>query len=123
MAATSESMAALDAAQAAFDKASDISTSSEWIQPWTPQLVQYLSLSVLAFSLIALVLATLLLWRAGSPPQLILKVFGILSIIGFSALLLVAGYSHDQLTPIVGLFGAIAGYLLGKESDSDKRQG
>lgn len=33
-----------------------------------------------------------------------------------SSLLLVVGYSNDQLTPIVGLFGAIAGYLLGKDS-------
>ena len=32
-----------------------------------------------------------------------------------SALLLVVGYSNEQLTPIVGLFGAIAGYLLGKD--------
>jgi len=41
-------------------------------------------------------------------------------IVGLSALLLVAGFSNDQLTPIVGLFGAIAGYLLGKESKPTK---
>ena len=41
-------------------------------------------------------------------------------IVGLSALLLVAGFSNDQLTPIVGLFGAIAGYLPGKESKPTK---
>ncbi|MCI0557732.1 MAG: hypothetical protein MN733_04500, partial [Nitrososphaera sp.] len=62
----------------------------------------------------------LLLWRQGSPPQQVLKIFGILSIIGVSALLLIVGYGNEQLTPIVGLFGAIAGYLLGKDSNSAK---
>ncbi|MCI0557733.1 MAG: hypothetical protein MN733_04505, partial [Nitrososphaera sp.] len=62
----------------------------------------------------------LLLWRQGSPPQQVLKIFGILSIIGVSALLLIVGYGNEQLTPIVGLFGAIAGYLLGKDSNSPK---
>ena len=41
---------------------------------------------------------------------------GVLAILAFSALLLVVGYSNEQLTPIIGLFGAIAGYLLGKET-------
>ena len=52
----------------------------------------------------------------------ILKLFGILSIIGMSSILLVTGYNKDQLTPIVGLFGAISGYLLGKESESGTQQ-
>jgi len=43
-----------------------------------------------------------------------LRAFGILSIICVSAVLLVVGYNNEQLTPSVGLFGAIAGYLLGK---------
>jgi hypothetical protein len=28
---------------------------------------------------------------------------------------MVVGYSNEQLTPIIGLFGAVAGYLLGKD--------
>ena len=39
-----------------------------------------------------------------------------------SSILLVTGYNKDQLTPIVGLFGAISGYLLGKESESGTQQ-
>ena len=52
----------------------------------------------------------------------ILKLFGILSIIGMSSILLVTGYDKDQLTPVVGLFGAISGYLLGKESENGPQQ-
>lgn len=87
-------------------------------QPWSAPLVEYLSASVLVFMAIAFVLCTALLWRRKADALEILKVFGILSIVGLSALLLITGYSNDQLTPIVGLFGAIAGYLLGKESSS-----
>ncbi|MEP7311820.1 MAG: hypothetical protein ABI859_04515 [Pseudomonadota bacterium] len=45
-----------------------------------------------------------------------LRVFGVVIIVSLSALLLIVGFSNDQLTPIVGLFGAIAGYLLGKDT-------
>ncbi len=40
----------------------------------------------------------------------------------FSALLLGMGYSNKQLTPNVRLFGAIAGYLLGKDAKTDKEE-
>lgn len=35
-----------------------------------------------------------------------------------SLFLIVAGYNKDQVTPLVGLFGTIAGYILGKRSGS-----
>ena len=108
-------LAALDAAQSAFDTAQEAATSGG-VQPWTPELVQFLTVSILAFACVALLLATALLWRAKVSAPQVLKIFGIISIITVSSVLLVTGYSNDQLTPIVGLFGAIAGYLLGKDS-------
>lgn len=111
---TASALAALDKAQQAIDSAQ--AAGAAWVQPWTPDLVQFLSLGVLGFSGMALILATALLWRAAAPPHQVLRVFGIITIIGFAALLLVVGYNNEQLTPIVGLFGAIAGYLLGKDS-------
>lgn len=85
-------------------------------QTWTAELVQYLAISVLAFTFVTLIMCTALLWKREATPLGILRVFGIMSIIGVSAVLLVVGYSSQQLTPIVGLFGAIAGYLLGKDT-------
>lgn len=107
-------LVALDIAQTAVNKTH--ATSATWVQPWSQELVKFLSIGVLGFSCIALVMATALLWRAGAPPHQVLRIFGVLSILGFSALLLVVGYDNEQLTPIVGLFGAIAGYLLGKDA-------
>lgn len=106
-------VAALERAQKSFDSLQAGATIAQ--QPWSEHIVQFLSLSVLGFTVVALVMVTLLLWRSKSSEAQVLKIFGVLSILGLSALLLVAGYSNEQLTPIVGLFGAVAGYLLGKE--------
>ncbi len=114
---TETAMSGLDMAQKALDKVQ--ASPSTWVQPWSPELVQFLAIGVLGFSGVALIMATALLWRSGAPPHQVLRVFGILTILGFSALLLVVGYNNEQLTPIVGLFGAIAGYLLGKDSKAN----
>jgi CHASE2 domain-containing sensor protein len=111
--------AILDAAHSA---ASSPSTAVA-LQPWTPELIKHLTAAVLIFTLAALLTSAVLLWRQNAGGELVLKIFGILTIVGISAVLLVAGYSNDQLTPIVGLFGAIAGYLLGKESKTTNSAG
>lgn len=106
----------LDSAQQAVDAASfDIGG-----QPWSPSLVIYLSTSILVITALALILGSLLMWKRSHSGQDILRLYGVVIIVGLSALLLVVGFSNDQLTPIVGLFGAIAGYLLGKESRTPK---
>ena len=108
-----DAMSALSAAQTAFESAN---AAGPWVQPWSQELVRFLAISVLGFSSLALVISAALLWRASATPTQILRVTGVISIVAFSALLLVVGYDNQQLTPIVGLFGAIAGYLLGKDS-------
>lgn len=115
---TESAISALDTAQNAFDQLNH--SSSTWVQPWSPELVQFLAVGVLGFSCIALVMASVLLWRSNAPGYQVLRVFGVITILGFSALLLVVGYNNAQLTPIIGLFGAIAGYLLGKDSKLNK---
>jgi len=78
--------------------------------------VKFLAVAILAFTLLSLLLCAVLLWRSRATGYHVLRIFGVLSIIGFSAFLLAVGYSNEQLTPIVGLFGAVAGYLLGKDT-------
>lgn len=116
--AADAALAALDAAQKNLDKTLAQAPSPGWLQPWSPDLVQFLAIGVLLFAFAALILATALLWRSHAPAHHVLRVFGIITILCFSALLLIVGYSNDQLTPIVGLFGAIAGYLLGKDAQT-----
>lgn len=110
-------MAALAAAQkAAQVAASGVPADSRANAAlWSQSMVEFLALSILAFTFAALCLGSALLWKSSAGGAQVLRVFGVLTIIGLSALLLVVGYSNEQLTPIVGLFGAIAGYLLGKD--------
>lgn len=115
---TNGTMDALNQAQRAFE--SSQAPNVAVAQPWSSELVKFLSLGVIGFSCLALIMAAALLWRSGASPIQVLKVVGVISILGLSALLLVVGYSNEQLTPIVGLFGAIAGYLLGKDGGPNK---
>jgi hypothetical protein len=82
---------------------------------WDSKIVETLTWGVLGFATIVVVLMTILLYRKDANGQQTLKCFGLVLIITFSSILLIVGYSSEQLTPIVGLFGAIAGYLLGKD--------
>jgi hypothetical protein len=114
--AEQDAFARLDEAQAAADGVQHFTGG----QPWSSELVTYLSTSILLVTSLALVLGSVLLWKRSNSGQDILRLYGVVIIVGLSALLLVVGFSNDQLTPIVGLFGAIAGYLLGKESNPPK---
>jgi glycerol uptake facilitator-like aquaporin len=91
-------------------------TTSAASQPWSPPLIEFLGTSILVFCLIALGIAAYMLrGRDTTDGMIVIKVFGITLIVCVSAFLMIVGYGEGQLTPIVGLFGAIAGYILGKE--------
>lgn len=111
-----DSLSALNAADDALRATIAAVTKTPVANDWSPTLVQFLALAVLIFTFLSLLLCAVLLWRQRASGTQILRIFGVLTIVGMSALLVVIGYSNEQLTPIVGLFGAIAGYLLGKET-------
>ena len=51
---------------------------------------------------------------------MILRTYGTVLVLILAVILIVAGYSNDQITPVIGLLGTIVGYLLGKESASER---
>jgi len=111
-AATAQVQTAAQAAQA-----SDTALASAHVQAvWTAEMLRFLTAWTFGFMAFAVLVCAVLLWRTSATGLTVLRVIGIVTIIGLSALLLFVGYSNEQLTPIVGLFGAIAGYLLGKDS-------
>ncbi len=75
----------------------------------------YLSIAILAFGLAVLLLQTVLITRAQPTwhPKSILRMMGLTLIIAAGLFLITAGYSADQVSPMMGLLGTIAGYLLG----------
>lgn len=75
----------------------------------------YLSLAVLGFGLLILggQMAIMLKLGKGWGPNST-RISGLTLVVISGVFLITAGYSQDQIAPMIGLLGAIAGYLLGK---------
>jgi len=80
---------------------------------WDKNAVLILSIAILIFGLITLGCIAFILLR--HPVSLITIQFFALPLIIVSAIfLVVTGYSQEQIAPVIGLLGTIAGYLLGR---------
>lgn len=80
----------------------------------------YLSFGVLIFGLILVCLAIFMTlkrpegWCTHST-----RIIGLILVIVAGLFLITAGYSQNQIAPMIGLLGTVAGYLLGK-SDQER---
>lgn len=79
---------------------------------WDKSAVLTLSIAILVFGLIVLGLIVYLTVKQASSP-FILQAFALPLIIISAIFLVVTGYSQEQISPVIGLLGTIAGYLLG----------
>ncbi len=76
-----------------------------------------LSVIVVSFGAFICLCITLLIIKK-HPAENILRPFGTILIVIGALFLIVAGYSQQQISPVIGLLGTIAGYLLGKDSNT-----
>ena len=74
------------------------------------------TMSILILGLVIFLLMTYLIANGKNPLE-ILKAFGIPLIIISSVLLILSGFDSSQISPIIGLLGTIAGYLLGRSHE------
>lgn len=77
---------------------------------------------LLAFGFLAVLLVGVLLLRNRRADD-VLRTVGVILIIFATLFLVVAGYDDKQIAPVIGLYGTIAGYLLGKSTSSDRATG
>jgi hypothetical protein len=75
-----------------------------------------LSIAVLIFGLITVFCEVFLATKNQGSIEEILKLIVITIIIVSGLFIITAGLSENQVAPAFGLYGAIAGYLLGKDS-------
>lgn len=88
-------------------------SSKEWAYLSSREFI--LALMVTILTLAALSMQFLLLRSASRiKPQDSLRIFGVILIILGTLFLITAGFSSQQMAPALGLFGTIAGYLLGR---------
>jgi hypothetical protein len=81
-----------------------------------------LSLVVVLFGVFVVIMQYRLLKGSAPPPTStdIMRVFSITLIIVGVSLAMTAGYRTEQIAPVLGVFGTIAGYLLGYSSSRTK---
>lgn len=89
-------------------------TTRSW---WSVDQAMTISSIVLLFGIIVIVIAAMLVRRSNSPQDL-LRTIGTLLIVVCAVFLVVAGYSDQQIAPVMGLLGTIAGYILGRTPTS-----
>ena len=84
-------------------------------QPWNAKLVKFLSVDILAFGAAVLAMMTYLVMQ-NKDSGAVLRLFTVPLVIVASVFLVVAGFTNQQITPVVGLLGTIVGYILGSHS-------
>jgi hypothetical protein len=102
--------ASLNAARAAVTEQPPAPGKVPW---WSVTDAMTISASILLFGLLVMMLATGAL-RHGIAAGLVLRLFGMLTIIVLAVFLVVAGYDSQQIAPVTGLLGTLAGYLVGR---------
>jgi hypothetical protein len=82
----------------------------------------WLTIGVMIFGSLFFVLEFILLRSiVKNKTEEIIKVLIVTLIIISTLVLITSGFSNDQIAPALGLFGTIAGYLLGKAETSTKK--
>lgn len=76
-----------------------------------------LSCIVMGFGVFVLMCITYLI-RSDRQIETLLRPFGTILIIIAAVFLIVAGYSENQIAPVIGLLGTIAGYVLGRNEEA-----
>jgi len=84
-------------------------------QPWNSQLVVYLTTSVLTFGIAVIIVMAVLVVRKSQTGD-VLRLFTVPMVIVAAVFLVVTGFSNEQITPVIGLLGTLAGYVLGVQS-------
>ena len=74
-----------------------------------------LALAIIGFGVLIVIALSIFLRRTSASADDAIRGYGITLIIIGTMVLICAGYSNNQIAPAMGLFGTLAGYLLGRK--------
>lgn len=74
-----------------------------------------LALIVIGLGVLVIIASTIVLRSKAASADDTIRAYTIILIIIGTMVLICAGYSNDQIAPAIGLFGTLAGYLLGRK--------
>lgn len=92
---------------------SNIDTSNEW----SSNLIIHLGYITVGFACFVMIMSVLMYWQ-GMTANSILRISGLTLVVTSAVFLVIVGYSQEQIAPVIGLLGAVAGYLLGNNKAS-----
>ena len=98
---------------------SDKLTNSE---AWSEDYVSMLAAIILLFTLVSLILATVVLIKQRASQLYTLRTFAIINILGLATFTVIVGHSVEQINGVITLFSALIGYLLGKDASHPESQ-
>ncbi|BCU77916.1 hypothetical protein [Luteolibacter sp. LG18] len=70
--------------------------------------------AILAFTLVLFGLMSWLILKGKHAPTILMRTFTVPLVCVMAVILVLVGYSKDQIIPVIGLLGTVAGYLLGR---------
>lgn len=85
---------------------------------WTTGNAMTISAAILVFGVLVLVLLALVVRKKTASTDDLLKLFMTPLVIIMAVFLVVAGYSDQQITPVMTLLGTIVGFLFGRHMQS-----
>ena len=77
-----------------------------------------LTVAIFLYALMAMAVLYILVHKEHATP-FVLRIYVITVLIGGSLIVVSSAFTQDQLAPVMGLFGTIAGYLLGRGERPD----
>ena len=86
--------------------------------PTITNLELWLSIAVLVFGLVVVIGQVFLFQKREETTYEAMKYISVTVIIIGGLFLVTAGYGNEQIAPIIGLLGTIAGYLMGRQQPS-----
>lgn len=95
-----------------FSQSSSIDEARLVSNEWSSNLVIHLGYMTLGFASIML-FVSMWMGKNGMSTNSILRINGVILVVTSAVFLVIIGYSQEQISSVIGLLGAVAGYLLG----------
>lgn len=83
---------------------------------WLSSFEFWMSFSVLCFGMLVFVIEIIMVKLTGFQPEQTIKLLAVTLIVISTLFIITAGFDSEQIAPAMGLFGTIAGYMLGRAS-------
>ena len=89
---------------------------------WLSSFEFWMSFSVLSFGMLIFVIEIIMVRLTAFQPEQIIRILAVTLIVISTLFIITAGFDSEQIAPAMGLFGTIAGYMLGRADGKSKEE-